>query len=172
MTSQTQNQPFHGIRSVVTTSLGFDQVCQSLRDQMGTATTGQIVALAQTQISQADYIAQVEERFVGESGFMLFAEIDHGSWLPVFGIHQRSVRWILGNPLIAVTMIRHDITAGLFAPVEVLITEGRDAQGTSVTYVRPSSQMVIENNPPLLAAAVALDVKLDRLIAQATVEPK
>jgi uncharacterized protein (DUF302 family) len=62
---------------------------------------------------------------------MLFAEIDHGGWLPKFGIKQRTVRWILGNPLYAVTMIRHDITAGLFAPVELLVTENIDRAGTT-----------------------------------------
>ena len=36
----------------------------------------------------------------------------HGSWLPKFGINQRTVRWIISNPLYAITMIRHDITAG------------------------------------------------------------
>jgi hypothetical protein len=82
---------------------------------MGTTNVSQIVALAQGPISQDEYIRQVEERFVGSSGFMLFNEIDHGGWLAKFGIDRRTVRWILGNPLIAITMIRHDITAGLFA---------------------------------------------------------
>ena len=168
MPNQTDNKPFCGIRTVVTTSASFDTVCQRLRDQMGTATVQDIVALAQMPISQADYVALVDERFVGKSGFMLFAEIDHGGWLHVFSLHRRTVRWVLGNPLIAVTIIRHDITAGLFAPVEILITEAQDGQGTTVTYVRPSSQMVIEENPSLLAAAIALDIKFDRLVAQAT----
>jgi uncharacterized protein (DUF302 family) len=168
MTNHIDNKPFNGIRTVVSTSVGFDEVCSRLRNQMGTATVQEIVALARTPITQADYIRQVNERFVGESGFMLFAEIDHGSWLPIFDIQRRTVRWILGNPLIAVTMIRHDITAGLFAPVELLITEAENGQGTIVTYVRPSSQMAIDDNPPLLEAAIALDVKFDRLVAQAT----
>ena len=99
---------------------------------------------------------------------MLFAEIDHGSWLPKFGINQRTVRWIIGNPLYAITMIRHDVTAGLFAPVELLVTENSDRVGTKFTYVRPSSLMVIEDNPPLLAAAQALDGKLLELVAKAT----
>ena len=34
-----------------------------------------------------------------------------------------------GNPLIAITMIRHDITAGLFAPVEILVTEKDERSG-------------------------------------------
>jgi uncharacterized protein (DUF302 family) len=80
---------------------------------------------------------EVTRRYVGRSGFMLFAEIDHGGWLPVFGIRRRTVRVILGNPLIAVTM-----TAGLFAPVELLITEHEDGRGTNVVYVRPSSLIV------------------------------
>jgi len=42
-----------------------------------------------------------------------------------------------------------DLSAGLFAPVEILVTEAEDGQGTTITYVRPSSLMVIGNNPPL-----------------------
>jgi uncharacterized protein (DUF302 family) len=72
------------------------------------------------------------------------------------------------NPLIAITMIRHDITAGLFAPVEVLVTEKESGPGTTIAYVRPSSLMVIEENPPLREAAKALDEKFDALIAKAT----
>ena len=79
-----------------------------------------------------------------------------------FGINRRTVRWILGNPLIAITMIRSDITAGLFAPVELLVTEAEDGLGATITFVRPSTLMVIEENPPLLAAAKALDEKLTR----------
>jgi uncharacterized protein (DUF302 family) len=168
MTSQIENKPFNGVRTEVTTSVGFDEVLTRLRAQMGRATVQEVVALAKTPITEAEYIREVEERFVGESGFMLFAELDHGGWLPKFGINRRTVRWILGNPLIAVTMIRHDITAGLFAPVELLVTEAENGQGATVTYLRPSSLMVIADDPPLLAAARALDEKYNALVAQAT----
>jgi uncharacterized protein (DUF302 family) len=168
MTRQTENRPFQGIRTEVTTSVGFDEVLARLRAQMGSAKVQEVVALAKTPMTEAEYVREVEERFVGESGFMLFAEIDHGGWLPKFGINRRSVRWILGNPLIAITMIRHDITAGLFAPVELLVTEAKDGHGATLTYVRPSTLMVIDENPPLLDAAKALDEKYDRLVASAT----
>ncbi|MGC1303756.1 MAG: DUF302 domain-containing protein [Caulobacteraceae bacterium] len=168
MTHQTENKPFNGVRTEVVTSVGFDEVLARLRAQMGRTSVQDIVTLAKTPITEAEYVREVEERFEGESGFMLFAEIDHGGWLPKFGINRRTMRWILGNPLIAVTMIRHDITAGLFAPVELLVTEAEDGQTTTLTYVRPSTLMVIEDNPPLLAAALALDTKYDALIAHAT----
>jgi hypothetical protein len=61
-------------------------------------------------------------------------------------------------------MIRHDITAGLFAPVEMLITEDEDGSGTTLTYVRPSTLMVIAENPPLESAAKLLDAKIQMLI--------
>ena len=168
MTSRTENKPFNGIRTEITTSVGFDEVLARLRAQMGRTTVQDVVLLAKASTTEAEYAREVKERFVGESGFMLFAELDHGGWLPRFGINRRTVRWILGNPLIAVTMIRHDITAGLFAPVELLVTEAEDGQGATVTYVRSSTLMVIEENPPLLAAAEALDEKFYALVARAT----
>jgi uncharacterized protein (DUF302 family) len=163
-----ESKPFQGIRIEVDTSVSFDEVLNRLRGLMGNTSVPQIVALAKEPITQAEYVQKVRERFVGESGFMLFHEIDHGGWLQKFGINRRTVRWILGNPLIAVTMLRHDITAGLFAPVEILVTEKESGPGTTITYVRPSSLMVIEENPPLREAAEALDKKLDALIAKAT----
>ena len=160
-----KNQVFEGVRLEVTTSAGFDVVLDRLHNSMGRTSIPEIVELAQKPISEAEYRRVIQERFVGKSGFMLFHVIDHGGWLSKFGIRRRMVRWIFGNPLIAITMIRYDLTAGLFAPVEILVTEAEDGQGTTITYVRPSSLMVLGNNPPLMQAAVELDKKLDELIS-------
>jgi uncharacterized protein (DUF302 family) len=162
------SKPFAGERIVVHTDRAFDDLLKTLRQLMGRATLAEINALAEEPISEGEFSFRVQERYVGSSGFMLFAEIDHGRWLPKFGINQRMVRWILGNPLYAITMIRHDKTAGLFAPVELLVTEDSHQRGTTVTYVRPSSLMLIETNVPLLDAAQALDAKLAALVADAT----
>jgi uncharacterized protein (DUF302 family) len=103
----------------------------------------------------------------GPSGFMLFASLDHGTWLSKAGIDKKALRVVLGNPLIAITMLRHDVTAGLFAPVELLVTEEDDGR-TAITYVVPSSLMVVETNEPLRAAAHALDDKLAALATKVT----
>jgi uncharacterized protein (DUF302 family) len=161
-------KPFQGMRIEVDTLVSFEEVLSRLRRLMGNTSVPEIVALAKTTITQAEYVQKIEQTFVGDSGFMLFHEIDHGGWLPKFGITRRIVRWILGNPLIAITIIRHDITAGLFAPVEILVTETENGIGTTITYVRPSSLMLIQENPPLREAAKALDEKLDTLITKAT----
>jgi uncharacterized protein DUF302 len=163
----TETKPFNGKRIVVHTSRGFDDVLKRLKSVMGSSTVGEVVELAKAHAGEADFARRVNEQLVGTSDFMLFHVIDHSGWLPIYGIKQRTVRWIIGNPLLAVTMIRHDITAGLFAPVELLVTENADGSGSTITYVLPSSLMVIEDNPPLLAASVVLDEKLAALVAGA-----
>ena len=97
----------------------------------------------------------------------MFNVFDHGGWINYAGINRKMLRVILGNPLIAITMIRHDVTAGLFAPVELLVLDEDDGR-SSITYVKPSSLMVVESNPPLLAAAEELDAKLAALVAKVT----
>ena len=98
---------------------------------------------------------------------MLFALFDHGAWIKKAGIARQVLRVVIGNPLIAITMLRHDVNAGLFAPVELLIT---DEQGdrSSLTYVVPSSLMVVQQNEPLREAAQQLDAKLAALAAKVT----
>src|SRR5262249_57531340 len=99
-----------------------------------------------------------------QSGFMLFAEFDYHQWLGLYGIQRKLARWILGNPVIAITMIRHDLEAALFAPVEMLLVEDENHEGVTVIYDLPSSLMVTSENPPLLEAAAALDAKPPHLL--------
>jgi uncharacterized protein (DUF302 family) len=74
---------------------------------------------------------------------------------------------IIGNPTIAITMLRHDLTAGLFVPVELILVEEDDGR-CSLTYVRPSSFIVVETNDALLAAARQLDAKLQAFAEKMT----
>jgi uncharacterized protein (DUF302 family) len=158
---------FTGLRVLLDTPMEFAAVCDRLRVLVGRATIADLVALAHDPIDEDEFARRLNERYVGPSGFMLFAEINHGGWISKFGINRRTLRLILGNPLIAITMLRHDLIAGLFAPVEVLVTEHEDKQGTNVVYVQPSSLIVVEYNPSLQSAAEALDTKLADLIAAA-----
>ena len=64
-------------------------------------------------------------------------------------------------------MLRHDVTAGLFAPVELLLVDEGEGR-SSLTYVKPSSLMVVEPNPQLLSAAQELDAKLAALATKVT----
>ncbi|MDR3581267.1 MAG: DUF302 domain-containing protein [Oryzomonas sp.] len=108
----------------------------------------------------------VEERLVaaaGEEGLMLFNVQDHGRLLGIYGTPKKAKQYVLGNPLIAVTMTRHDIRAGLYAPLRLLVYEAED-RSTHMEYDQPSSLFGQFDNPEVTAVARSLDAKLDSLI--------
>ena len=157
---------FEGARIRFDSPLGFDRVLERLR--------AAITALPLAEFNKAVAASNGQEAFeaamgrcVGASGFMLFGEIDHGAWIAKYGIRRRALRWIFGNPLIAITMLRHDLQAGLFVPIELLLLETEDQRRCNVTYVRPSSLIAINQEPELLAAAQALDAKAHAYVAAA-----
>ncbi|ORV56190.1 hypothetical protein AWC03_16690 [Mycobacterium europaeum] len=155
---------FTGVRVRYDSTKSYDELLAALLADIGE----QPVPINDIATSTGDWepYRQRVESHVGPSGFMLFGVVDHGAWIAKAGIDRRAVRVILGNPLIAITMLRHDVTAGLFAPVELLIAD--EGAGSSLTYVKPSSLMVVAPNPELLGAAEQLDAKLAALAATVT----
>lgn len=156
---------FDGVRARYDSTKSYNKLRAALLADIGE----QPVPINDIAISTGDWQSYRErvESYVGPSGFMLFGLIDHGAWITKAGIDRKVLRVILGNPLIAITMLRHDVKAGLFAPVELLLAdEGEDH--SSLTYVKPSSLMVVEPNPELLSAAQELDAKLAALAEKVT----
>jgi uncharacterized protein (DUF302 family) len=154
---------FDGVRVRYDSAKSYDELVTALLADIGRKP----VPIAEISSASGDwesYRAHVES-YEGSSGFMLFGLIDHGAWITKAGIDRKALRVILGNPLIAITMLRHDVSAGLFAPVELLILDEPDGS-SSLTYVKPSSLMVVQDNPELLSAATELDAKLAALAAK------
>jgi uncharacterized protein (DUF302 family) len=170
MNNAIRNKPemidFVGIRVRHFTTLSFDQVLTELRARVGETFTKNNDQLSIDTETRAEFEKRVEKH-LGSSGFMLFAEIDHGRWIQKFGIKRRLLRWIIGNPLIAITMIQHDYTAGLFVPIDLLLAENDDGVGCNITYAVPSSLIMFEKNPQLRSAAEILDAKFESLVAEA-----
>ncbi|MCV7300702.1 DUF302 domain-containing protein [Mycobacterium barrassiae] len=157
--------PFDGVRVRFDSTKSYDDLVEALLADVGHEPVP-IDDIGQRFASWDSYEQQVQSH-VGPGGFMLFGSLNHGGWITKTGIHRKVLRLIIGNPLIAITMLRHDVTAGLFAPVELLLTD-EDNNTSALTYVVPSSLMVVEPNPPLLAAAQELDAKLAALAAKVT----
>jgi uncharacterized protein (DUF302 family) len=156
---------FAGVRVRYDCAKSYDELVAALFADIG-ETPVELDEFVKASGSWQSYQQQVEP-YVGPSGFMLFKLFDHGAWITKAGIDRKVLRVILGNPLIAITMLRHDVTAGLFAPVEVLLIDEGDG-GSSLTYIKPSSLMVFEPNPQLLSAAEELDAKLAALAVKVT----
>jgi len=180
MTSSFSVQSYEGKRIRFDSARSYEEVLASLRELVNTDALQQAGRLGlQANPQNLEKVfgpTPTEESFtdlfrsmLGEQrDFILFYEIDHGAWLPAFGIRRRATRWIFGNPLIAITMLRHDIRAGLFAPVELLLFEPDSGNGSTVIYDLPSSLMVVDDSPELLSAALVLDAKLQDVVSRAT----
>jgi len=102
----------------------------------------------------------------GSSGFMLFRTTDHGALLRLAGQKRKSIQYLLGNPLFALQMTRHDIRASLYAPLRVLIYQTEHGK-TCVEYDKPSSQFGQFGNAKVTEVALMLDRKLEQLVTKA-----
>jgi uncharacterized protein (DUF302 family) len=166
METRREDRTFAGVRVVRKNSGNMDAVVAKLRARMGRLTIATVIDMAQKARSVEEFESEAQKS-IPESGFVIFDEIDHGAWLQRYGLGLKSLRWVFGNPIIAVTMIREDATAGLFVPIELLFTENPNGEGCTITYVVPSSLIAIDNNIALLAAAKRLDDKLEALMVSA-----
>jgi uncharacterized protein (DUF302 family) len=104
------------------------------------------------------------EAMAGPSGFMLFASHNHGALLRLAGQKRKAVQYVVGNPLFALQMTQHDIRAGLYAPLRVLLYENDEGK-TCVEYDRPSSLFGQFGNDRIAPTAVMLDRKLEALVS-------
>lgn len=168
MPSKPLETSFTGVRLRYASTKSYDQLVAALLSDIGERP----VPISEFAVQSDSWPAYQErvQSHVGPSGFMLFGLLDHGAWISKAGVDRKVLRVILGNPLIAITMLRHDVSAGLFAPVELLLTDDGEG-GSSLTYVQPSSLMVVEPDPELLSAAEELDAKLAALAAKVTSGP-
>lgn len=97
-----------------------------------------------------------------------FLDIQHHPWLNTYfrtDTTPPTVLYMIGNPLIAQTILRHDLRAGLHIPPRLLVQEKADGKGTMVMYQLPSSVMVVPNDEggELRKAVESLDKKLEAL---------
>ncbi|HEY3274060.1 MAG TPA: DUF302 domain-containing protein [Methanocella sp.] len=113
-----------------------------------------------------DRVRERLEKAAGAEGLMLFCIRDHGRLLNIVGAPRKAKQYLIGNPLIAVTMTRHDIRAGLYAPLRILVYEVKDGS-TRVEYDLPSSLFGQFNEPEVTAVARSLDMKLANVIKKA-----
>jgi uncharacterized protein (DUF302 family) len=139
------------------TAKSFESVIASFKAATGSVEEG-FTQLTDQATNSQEFEALFRAR-EGNSGFMRFDTFDHGKWLRVIGQTAKAVLVILGNPLIARTMLQHDVRAGLNVPVRLLIYEHIDGS-TRVAYDLPSSLMSDLENADVSAAAAKLDAKL------------
>jgi uncharacterized protein (DUF302 family) len=151
------------------TDRSFEEVVSAFEAATGSVEKGELNAAIQEAKSLSEFEAKVGS-FEGESGFMRFMTADHAGWLRHFGVKTKARTYTLGNPLIAWTMMKYDLSAGLNVPIRLMIYEN-SSNKVRLVYDLPSSLMSCLGNEELLAAAGKLDEKL-RLLAETSTAAK
>ncbi len=149
------------------TARTFDEVVRAFEAATGSVEGGGWPKIAASASSLEEFEKLVRSH-EGSSGFVRFLTIDHGGWMARYGSDARFLMYTLGNPLIAVTMLRHSVAAGLNVPVRLLIYEDLGSGTTRLAYDLPSSLMSVLENDEVTAAAKKLDAKLIALAVSVT----
>jgi uncharacterized protein (DUF302 family) len=142
----------------------FEEVARSLERQLGRFDPAVSRSLAAG--GDAEGVLAQFEAMAGPSGFMLFGTTDHGALLRLAGRKRQAVQYVVGNPLLALQMTQHEVRAGLYAPLRLLIYENDTGQ-TCVEYDRPSSFFGQFGDDRISPTAALLDRKLEALVAAA-----
>jgi uncharacterized protein (DUF302 family) len=146
----------------LTTDKRFEEVAHAFERQLGTFDPD--VRRAATESGDTEAAKAKIGAMAGPSGFMLFGTQDHGALLRLAGQKRKAIQYVVGNPLFALQMTQHDVRAGLYAPLRVLIYENEDGK-TCLEYDRPSSLFGQFGDDRISPTAAMLDRKLEALVA-------
>jgi len=107
------------------------------------------------------------ETLGGFEDLIIFGIQEHGQLLKLAGQKINARQYIIGNPLIALSMTRVDVRAALYAPLRILIYEESEHE-LIVEYDKPSSLFGQFNNEQVTAIGKQLDIKLIKLLDEAS----
>lgn len=158
---------FTAERFSLTTTKTFESVMAAFDAKVGHPTMPAFT----NDIEAASSVAEVEEivqRELGESGFVVFVRFDLGAAIRKEQSPgaSRSVRVLIGNPLIMKEMVTEVPDAGSYTPVTVLVDERAD--GVHLSYDTVASALSHYDNAQALKVARDLDSKVERLLTAAS----
>ncbi len=153
-------------RFVITTSQSFDQVVAGIERAIGHPER----AALSSRIAEAQSLSELEaavQEVLGTAGLIEFARFDVGGVLrkQPGAEARKSLRLVVGNPLVMMEMTKHVPDAASYAPVTILIDERAD--GVHLSYDRMAGFLAPYGSAEALQVARDLDAKIEALLADA-----
>ncbi|KAI9060040.1 TT1751-like protein [Trametes sanguinea] len=155
------------------TSLPFAEVAARLEKEINKPSGGPAVFRALGSSRSKEELESNINALTNGRDFVYFFEITHHRWLDTYngstGTPQAIV-YTFGNPLIAQTMLRHDLAAGLHIPPKLMLFEDAAGDGTKIIYDDPASVIAVMSEPgaaineELAHAAKSLSAKIEQLV--------
>jgi uncharacterized protein (DUF302 family) len=148
--SVTSPKPFEAVVAALTAAVGKPDMVEFVQATRATRTLAELERIVQAGL--------------GRTGLMMFMKLDHGAVLSKqTGLNTpRNIRFVIGNPLIMMEMVKHVPDAGSYAPVTILVDERSD--GVHLSYDRMASFLASYGDAAALTVARNLDSKIESLI--------
>jgi uncharacterized protein (DUF302 family) len=105
--------------------------------------------------------AAVDAR-AGPTGLVALSRLDQGALLSLEGEPLEATLYLVGNPIIAREVTRHEPAAALYAPFRVAVY--RDTTGVHIAYDKPSSIFASLGSSGIDVIAVELDDKIRTVV--------
>jgi uncharacterized protein (DUF302 family) len=153
-------------RLSVTSAAPFETVVARIDAAIGHPDMSAFRAAMTAAPSFAD-LEDVVANAIGSSGLMEFVRFDLGEVIRKDGrgASARSLRLLIGNPVIMERMTQHVPDAGSYAPVTILIDQRQD--GVHLSYDRMASLLAPYESADAFDVARSLDEKVERLLTAA-----
>lgn len=142
----------------------FDVFNQNLTGLLGRFDSNDVAIAASNLKDSLERLKEAQ----GQYGLVLFGEgLDHGALFPLIELPVRkSIRYHIGNPLIAIKMERMNMGVALYAPLTVLVY-ALSPGVVRVEYDLPSSTFGQFRNAEINQVAAMLNTKLYTLLLTA-----
>jgi uncharacterized protein (DUF302 family) len=144
----------------ITSRKSFEDTKAALESSLARLDDG-IIALL--RFGQAERALQALE---AGPDLMIFGTRDHGGLLQVQKLKRKAIQYDIGNPLTASKMTRHQLSAGLYAPVRVYLREGPEGE-VAFEFDRPATTFGQFGDPDVAIVAGQLDDLLTKTLSEA-----
>jgi len=111
-------------------------------------------------------VDQARQALEAAATLSIFANRNHGALLAIAGLNRQAIQYDIGNPLTASLMTRHNLSAGLYAPIRVLLRESPEGE-VAFEYDRPLSTFGQFADEKIDVVARKLDENLENVLLKA-----
>ena len=111
-------------------------------------------------------VDQARQALEAAATLSIFANRNHGALLAIAGLNRQAIQYDIGNPLTASLMTRHNVSAGLYAPIRVLLRESSEGE-VAFEYDRPLSTFGQFADEKIDVVARKLDENLENVLLKA-----
>ena len=106
------------------------------------------------------------KKIQGDAGLVIFSIATHGDWLQILSEKRNAAQYVIGNVLVSTQMTQHEIAAGLYAPLRIMLYENTNGR-TTLEYDRPSSLFGQYDDERVTAVSKELDQQIYHVLLDA-----